>query len=205
MGSKSKLFILKIRSIDTLVATSIYLIYPRMKTNTKFLTYAGIVLLTTIAVLTVLKVYYRANPSKLPAPELVYSVKSDKSVLKVGQKLTVQVYLNNKDAEKINAYDLKMYYDPKKLRLEKATPGMFFEKYITIKWDQSQSWFALAQTPDEIGQKQITNTNSPIINLELVATDKTESTQISTGASTVYLTQMGGFHPQMGTMNLKIE
>lgn len=204
MGSKSKSLITKIRSIDTLVTTSIYLIYPRMKINTKLLTYVGVVLLTFIVLFVAFKTYYRSNPN-VSAPELVYTLKSDKEVVKVGEKISLQVYLTNKEAEKVNAFDIKLYYDPKFFRLEKATPGMFFEKYITIKWDQSQSWFALAQTPDEKGQRQITNTNSPVINLELVATDKTESTQISTGASTVYLTQMGGFHPQMGTMNLKIE
>ena len=174
-----------------------------MKKYHSLLLYSAIALVTFFVVLVGMKIYFEFNSPKFRASDLSYTLKPSKTVLKVGEKISVPVYLNGRDAGKASAYDIKFYYDKDKFRLTKAIPGGFFDKYITIKWDQSQSWFALAQTPSK--PRVPAMTNAPVLTLELTAIAKTEGTPVSTGASIVYLTNIDGFHPEPGTVNFSIK
>lgn len=173
------------------------------KKSNKFALTFGVILASLFVILVGLKIYLELRSHNAMSKDLTYVLKPSKTDLKVGEKVSVPVYLSGKDAAKVSAYDIKLYYDPTKLKLTKVIPGGFFEKYITVKWDQKQSWYALALTPSE------TNTESrpdlPILTLELTAVAKSEGTQVTTGISTVYVTKTGGFQPKSGSVNINIK
>lgn len=174
-----------------------------MKKNNSLFLYVGFALVALFFILVGLKIYFELNFPKLVVPELSYVLSPVKTDLKVGEKISVPVYLTGKDAGKTSAYDVKFYYDATKFKLTKTTPGGFFEKYITVKWDQSQAWYALALTPST--PRVEAQPTLPMLTLELTAIGKTTGTPVTTGTSTVYLTKTGGFHPQTGTVNFTIK
>jgi hypothetical protein len=174
-----------------------------MKKSKNLVTYFAIFLVSVFVVLVGMKIYFEFNSPKFGTSNLSYSLTSTKTDLKVGDKVVVHLYLNGRDAGKASTYDVKLYYDPTKFRLNKTLPGGFFDKYITIKWDQENSWFALAQTPSK--PRIMAQTVSPLLSLEFTAIGKSISTPISTGASIVYLTKTGGFHPDPRTVNFSIK
>lgn len=126
-------------------------------------------------------------------PKLSYSLKPTKTELKVGERITMPIYLLEQDAAKAIAYDIKIDYDKSKLKLVSATPGGFLEKYMTVKWDLEDAWFAIAVSPTKpIPQARI---DQPLLTLEFVAMAKSDSTLVSTGTTTVYVSNTGGFRP----------
>lgn len=153
--------------------------------------------------LVALKVYYEMSPKKLESPALTYVLSPTKQDLKVGETVLVPVYLTGAGAGKVSAFDIKVYYDSSKFKLVDATPGDFFSDYLTIKWDKDNAWFALALSPSR--EKPVTQFTSPLLTLELEAMAKSASTPVSTTASVVYVTKIGGIHPAVGTVNFKIK
>ena len=148
------------------------------------------------------RIYRSVNaPSPAPVSSMSYKLIPDKTELKVGQKVSVPVYLSGDGSTNTTAFDVKFYYDSTKLKLTGATPGTFFDKYLTVKWDLKEAWFALAMSPAP--DKKATAT-SPLVTLEFTAVAKSPSVSVSTGASTVYVAKTGGFHPQSGTVNFTI-
>jgi hypothetical protein len=166
------------------------------------LLYSVVALATLFFVLVGLGVYSSLNKPTLNTPQLSYSLIPSQTNVKVGDKIYVPVYLNGRDAYRVTAYDVKLYYDPTNLRLTKVTPGGFFEKYLTVKWDQKNNWYALAMTPGN--PRVLAQPTLPILILELTTIRTTPSTPVSTVTSQVYLTKTGGFHPKMGTVSFSI-
>lgn len=175
---------------------------PEFKSKFSIL-YAVLGVLVLVIILAGFKVFLVSRTPKVETPELTYILSPTKTELKVGEKVSIPVYLTGKDASRVSAYDLKMFYDSTKFKPTKVTPGGFFDKYITVKWDQSQSWFALAQSPSN--PRVPAQASLPVVTLELTAVAKVDSTQVATNASIVYLTKTGGFHPATGTVNFKIK
>jgi hypothetical protein len=168
-----------------------------------FVLFLCIFAVSVFVILVGIRIYMELNSPKFKTPELSYNLAPTKTSLKVGEKVSVPLYLAGKDAGKTSAYDVKFYYDATKFKVTKVTPGGFFEKYITVKWDQNQAWFALAMTPSK--PKIEANSGSAILTLELTAIAKTAATPVSTGTSLVYLTKTGGFHPEAATVNFSIK
>jgi hypothetical protein len=134
--------------------------------------------------------------------EYSYSLSPSATDLTVGDKISIPLYINGENASSISAYDIKLYYDSSKLQLTDATPGNFFEKYITVKWEPKSAWFALAVVPGN--PLKMADTDSPLMTLNFTAIAKTNETSVSTGTSTIYVSKTGGFHPQSDTVNLTI-
>jgi hypothetical protein len=117
--------------------------------------------------------------------------------------MLVPVYLTGTGASQVSAFDIKFYFDPAKFKLTDATPADFFTNYLTIKWDKDNAWFALARSPST--ETPTTQVKSPLLTLKLTAIAKSSSTPVSTTASVVYITKIGGVHPTAGTINFEIK
>jgi hypothetical protein len=144
------------------------------------------------------------GPTKLNTikPELYYTLETPKSSLKVGEKFKVNLFLDGTGVGQVNAYDLRLYYDKSKLSLENATPGNFFPKYITAKWDNTEPWFAMALSP---GAQNMSDTvRSPLMTLEFKALAKVAETELTTTTTVVYVSNTGAFHPKTGNLKLSI-
>ncbi len=167
----------------------------------------ALILASIIFVVFVSAIAYKVSVSikenKVGADMLAYSLSPEKTNYKVGDKISVPVYLDGNEVENATAYDVKFIYDTNKLRLTNATPGTFYDKYLTVKWEPKEAWFALAMTPEK-PQKQA-HSNLPLMTLEFTALSKTSGTQISTATSTVYVAKTGGFHPKAGKVTLTIQ
>ncbi len=166
------------------------------KTVRSILLILAIALLSIFIVGVALKVYWNVTAPKTPKVNLSYVLKPSKTSLKVGEKVSVPVYLSGDNIDKATAFDVKFTYDTKSLKLTGVTPGTFYNKYIKVKWDQKNAWFALAITPS--ASVKTANPDSPLITLEFTAIVKSTSAGVSTGNSTVYIAKTGGFHPQSG-------
>ena len=153
-------------------------------------------------VLVALAVYYQANPPENTKPNITYILKPEKTDLKIGEVVLVPVYLDGVGATKVTAFDIKLYYDATKFKLTNTSPGGFFPKYVTIKWDEANTWFALALTP--ASPKLTSQINSPLLTLELTAIAPSKSTVLSSGTSTLYITKMGGLQPKSNSVNFSI-
>lgn len=158
-----------------------------------------IVLVTLFA----LKNYLQIKKPTVLVPNMNYVLSPDKVTISVGEKLTIPVYLTGTGTDGVTAYDIKFYYDRSKLRLNSTKPGNFFEKYMTIKWDQENAWYALAMSPGK--PKQPANTSSPLLVLEFTALTKSDSAEVKTDTSMVYVSQTGGFRPKAGIVELRIK
>ena len=171
--------------------------------QSKFLSTLLIIFVAVFAVGVGLKVYWSMANSKPVTPKLAYVLRPSKTEIKVGEHVTVPVYLTGDDTPRVSAFDIKFNYDTTKLKLVSAVPGTFFDKYLTVKWDQKTSWFALAMNPST--KKTPPTLTSPILTLEFIGVQKTDSTAVSTGVSTVYVTETGGFQPTSDSTNFIIK
>lgn len=140
---------------------------------------------------------------KVIATDMAYVLTPPESEYAVGDTISVPVYLSGDETENATALDIKFKYDKKKLELTGATPGQFYDKYLTVKWDDSAAWYALAMTPSE--EPRFTNPESPVLTLEFRAIAPASATNITTDSSTVYIANTGGFHPQTGKATIKIQ
>ena len=174
-----------------------------MKLSKSLLALFLVAFLAIFVVGVALKVYWSVSNPAPTASKLAYVLKPSVTDAKVGDKITVPVYLLGQDAANVTALDVRFTYDATKLKLVSSVPGTFFEKYLTVKWDQKTAWFALAMTPSTPKKQALPA--SPILTLEFTAIGKTDSASLSTGASTVYVTKTGGFHPQTGTVSFSIK
>lgn len=123
--------------------------------------------------------------------------------LSINESVTVPVYLTGQNLKKATALDVKFSYDPKKLRLVKATPGTFYEKALKVKWDDKEAWYALAITPGQ--EASIPNPAEPVIILEFKAIARGTSATVSTETSTVYIAKTGGFNPENAVVTFNIK
>lgn len=173
------------------------------KQRRKFFSISSIIFAVIFVFLVIIRVYYTFNPPVPRQPAISYKITPSVSSLKVGDKTYIPVYLSGFGVSKVRAFDIKFYYDQSKFKLTNAMPGDFFANYLTVKWDKKDGWFALASSPSTA--KTPVELNSPIITIELTAIAKSESTPVSTGTSTVYLTKIGGYHPPTTTTYLNIK
>jgi len=173
-----------------------------MKLSRSFILILVVGLLTVFVVSVAIKVYWDVNHPPVPAPQLMYTLSPSQTNLKLGDKVSIPVYLSGTGATEANSFDVKFNYDTTKLKLTGATAGAFFAKPLTVKWDLKNSWFALAITPASPAVP--IELNSPLMTLQFTAIGKSTSTVVSTGDSTVYVSKTGGFHPKTGAINLNI-
>lgn len=174
-----------------------------LKLPRTFLSFVLLLFFSIFVVAVAFQVYLAWRLPKPVAPNLSFSMPLNQTTYKVGQKILLPLYIQGTMAEKITAFDVKLNYDPSKLRLVTATPGSFFEKYFTIKWDKKETWFALAKTP--VKPEKLASVSSPLLTLEFVVLSKTDSATVSTGTSTVYVANTGGFRPNGGHVNLNLK
>lgn len=166
-------------------------------------------LFLAIGLLTIFSILYVVRMGNAPArlvnknADLTYLLTPLKTDLKVGEQISIPVYLTGRDAYKTTAFDIKMYYDNTKFNLDRVTPGVFFDKYITVKWDEQNAWFALALSPST--PRVSADPTKPMLMLELTAIAKSQGAIVSSGTSTVYLTKMGGFTPKTNEVKFIIK
>lgn len=168
----------------------------------KPLYYFGVTLFT-LFVLAVAAKFVMEYTRTAAYSKLTFSLKPNKTQLSPGEKVMVPVYLNGENLDQVTAMDLTFNYDKSKLRLEKATAGTFYEKYLTVKWDDKAAWYAIAMSPETAVSAP--EGNDPVMTLEFTAIAKTDSTTISTGTTTVYVAKTGGFHPKTGQTTISVK
>jgi hypothetical protein len=149
------------------------------------------------------KIVISLTNGPVKASDMAYTLTPVESEYSVGDTISIPVYLNGDETENATALDIKFKYDKKKLQLVSATPGQFYDKYLTVKWDDEAAWYALAMTPSE--EPRYSNPESPVLTLEFTALEATPATNITTDSSTVYIANTGGFHPQTGKATIKIQ
>jgi hypothetical protein len=174
-----------------------------MKLSRSLLLFLTVGLVTVFVVAVAAKIYVSVQSSKVGNDSMFYTLSPEANELKVGEKVLVPVYLDGENVETATAFDVKFTYDPKKLKLTKSTPGKFYDKYLTVKWEDKEAWYALAMTPTS--PKTTTNPEEPLLILEFTAIANTPSTVIQTETSTVYIAKTGGFHPQTGRATITIQ
>lgn len=144
----------------------------------------------------------KPNPVEKTGYDLKYILSTKNNSVATGDNFEVYLYLKGNDAAKVSAYDFKLYFDPDKLKLNSATPGNFIEKYMTIKWDLQNPWFAIAMSPSS--KDKVALPEQPVAIFEFAALDKSGNFTISTANSTVYLANTGGAAPETATLEIKI-
>ncbi len=174
-----------------------------MKLSRSLILFLAVGLVTVFAVSVALKIFLTVKPSQKQTATLSYVLTPAKTDLKVGDKITVPVYLNGDNAVSATAFDVKIKFDATKLKLTHSTPGTFYDKYLTVKWDDKLGWYALAMSPTT--PKKLTHPELPLLTLEFIAIGKSSSAFVTTDASTVYVAKTGGFHPQSGKTTFTIQ
>lgn len=172
------------------------------KNSRRVYVFLATALFVVFAVSVAVKAYLTINELADTKTKLSYSLKADKSEVQRGDKVSVSLFLEGHESASTIAFDVKIGFDKKKLKLVKATPGDFFAKYLTVKWDEETSWFALAQAPNS--QSPI-DPDRPLVTLEFTALEGSPETEIKTLESTVYISKVGGFKPQSGGVVLKLQ
>ncbi len=120
---------------------------------------------------------------------LTVSLKSESTVLKVGQKAIINVYFSGLNASRVLGADLRLKYDPAVIKVTSAEFGPYYNQPLVVKWDQAKNIYALASNPQV---KQTLNPMLSVAKFEITALKSSDKAEVSFDPKTlIYIEKKG--------------